>query len=555
MVSKRVVIIGAGPSGLVTAKELLERGHRPVCFEKAPGLGGVFRYDERHGSVWPRVRLTSSGPITAFSDFPVAGARMGHMTASDYVEYLSQYSRAHGVDPCLRFNTTVESVERHPDGGWEVSHSGAAGRSTELFDAVAVCSGVHQFPHLPDVPGLADFPGIVLHSSAYRGRPQVQGKRVLIVGAGESGADITAETSGCAEQTVLSLRRGVAVVPRMAFGRPRDYLTSRLINSAADWIHQTRHPDDDRKRAVYRWMFLPAVVVDKILQILFHQLWERLPALLSAPREEAGIRLEVQERIQQLLRESGGTLLEQFGTKDDAFVYALVRGTCTRVPGLVRFDGARAVFADGSVFDPEVVVFCTGFKTRIPFVDERIAAARRYLNTFVPGLGGRIAFIGFVRPGFGAIPPLAELQARWFALVQSGLRELPEREAMAAAIERSEQLQRHQFRAVSERLPHLVDFTVCCDELAAQIGCKPGRDDLARESRAFRQRFYAGPFSAAQYRLAGPGAKPELARRTIEALPVAHPWPQLVNLWLRWSLSRLLSRILGPDYAPKLTID
>jgi hypothetical protein len=91
--------------------------------------------------------------------------------------------------------------------------------------------------------------------------------------------------------------------------------------------------------------------------------------------------------------------------------------------------------------------------------------------------------------------------------------------------------------------------------LAEQVGCKPRRDDLERESRPFRLRFYAGPFVAAQYRLVGPGAKPELARRTIEALPVAHPWPELVNSWLRWRLSRILHRLLGPEYAPMLRLN
>ena len=555
MISKRVAVIGAGPSGLATAKELLEQGHRPVCFEKAPGLGGVFRFDPRHGSVWPGCRLTSSGVITAFSDFPVAGERAGHMTAEEYVRYLSDYARVRGVDAACRFGVVVESVERLPDDGWQVTHSSAAGRGTERFDAVAVCSGVHQVPCVPDVPELAEFPGTVLHSSAYRGRAQVEGKRVLVVGAGESGGDIAAEVASCAAKTTLSLRRGVAVVSRMALGKPRDFLTSRLINSPAEWIHQTRNPADDPKRSLYRSIFLPAVVLDKLLQIAYQLFWEWLPLLLAACRERSTIRLRVQALIRELLRESGGSLQEQFGTKDDAFVYALARGACTRAPELVRFDAGKAVFADGSAFEPDVVLFCTGFQTKIPYLDETIASVPRYLNTFVPGVDGSLAFIGFVRPGFGAIAPLAELQARWFALVLSGLRTLPEKEEMAALIDAWTKRRLHQFRAVGDRLAHLVDFTAFCDELAAQVGCKPGREALRQESRALRLRFYAGPFVAAQYRLIGPGARPELARRTIEALPIAHPWPQIANLWLRWRLSRILHRRLGPDYAPKLSVD
>ncbi|MGD8680879.1 MAG: SidA/IucD/PvdA family monooxygenase, partial [Lysobacterales bacterium] len=540
---------------LVTAKELREQGHQPVCFERSAGPGGVFRHDEASGAVWPTCRLTSSGTLTAFSDYPVSPDRRDHMAVGDYVDYLIEYARAFGVEEALRFGETVDSVVRDPSGGWMVSTSSTAGSNTGHFDAVAVCSGVHQHPYLPDLPGLGEFAGTVLHSSRFRGGEQVSGKRVLIVGAGESGADIVAESARLASQTVLSLRRGVAVVPRYQFGRPRDYLTSRLINSPAAWIFQTRNPEDDEKRKVYRRAFLPVVVLDKCLQVMFHQLWERLPLLRSRSWRQVRANLAAEKLKRQLLMESGGTMQEQFGTKDDTFVYALARGDCKAAPALVRFEAREAVFADGSRFAPDTVIFCTGYETKVPYLDEAIAGVPRYLHTFVPGQGGSLAFIGFVRPGFGAIPPLSELQARWFAQVQSGLLSLPGEDAMRASIAEWSERHRRQFRAVGDRLAHLVDYTAFCDELARQVGCLPSRANLQRESLRFRRRFFSGPFVAAQFRLVGPGAKPDLARRVIEALPIAHPWPQHLSLWLRWRLSRILHRRLGPDYAPKLSVN
>ena len=127
----------------------------------------------------------------------------------------------------------------------------------------------------------------------------------------------------------------------------------------------------------------------------------------------------------QLLAESGGTVNEQFGTKDDAFVRALAAGTLKRVGGIRRFEGRSVYFDDGTVFEPDLVIFCTGFETRMRFFEEPVAIQERYLNTFSPILGASLAFIGFVRPAFGAIPPLAELQARWFALLLSGEVKLP----------------------------------------------------------------------------------------------------------------------------------
>jgi len=105
---------------------------------------------------------------------------------------------------------------------------------------------------------------------------------------------------------------------------------------------------------------------------------------------------------------------------------------------------------------------------------------------------------------------------------------------------------------VRGRLDYLVDFTSLCDELASAFGCKPSWAAICSESLAFRLRFFASPFVAAQYRLVGPHAKPEMARKVIAELPIAHPLPMLTAYYMHWRLSRVLHRILGPEFAPKL---
>ena len=544
--AKRVAVIGAGPSGLATVKALLEEGHAPVGFERAPSVGGVFRFDEADGVVWESCRLTSSGLLTAFSDFPVPAARAEHMTARQYVAYLGAYGEAFGVMRHIRFGTTVRAVTRSGSAGWSVRSAGPDGERDEPFDAVAVCSGLHQHPHVPRFPGQETFAGTVMHGAEYRRGGQVAGKKVLIVGAGESGADIVAEVAEHAAETVLSLRRGVAVVSRRSFGRPRDYQTSRILNSAAHWIFQTRNPKDDGKRNVYRAAFLPLVVVDKGLQLLYRFFWEFLPLLYSTRRSAVRANLDTRKMTMRLLEESGGTVAEQFGTKDDEFVRAIAIGKCRRAVAVDRFEGSSVVFADGTRFEPDLVILCTGFDTRMPFLDEAVAAAPRYLHTFNPDVGESLGFVGFLRPAFGAIPPLAELQARWFALVQSGQRRLPSRAEMQASIEHWTRVS----RATSSGRCAAASTTwwttrPFCDELASRIGCKPAWADLRRERLSFRVRFFAAPFVAAQYRLLGPHARPELAREMIAGLPVVHPLPDLINLYLRWRMSRALHRVLG----------
>jgi dimethylaniline monooxygenase (N-oxide forming) len=552
---KRVAVIGAGPSGLATVKELLDEGHEPVCYDRAPSLGGVFRFGETDGVVWESCRLTSSILLTAFSDFPDPRGRDGHLTAAEYVEYLGAYADAFGVTPHLRFGTSVEAVTRRAEGDWTVRVRDAGGSREERFDAVAVCSGLHQHPHVPKFAGAETFTGRIMHGAEYRRPAQVAGKRVLVVGAGESGADVVAEVARNAAETVLSLRRGVAAQPRKMFGVPKDFLTSRVLNSASHWVFQTRNPADDRKRLIYKMAFVPLVVFDKILQLCYRFFWEYLPLYFSRRASEIKENLETRRLTVRLLAESGGTVNEQFGTKTDDFVRAIVNGRCRRTPAIARFDGPRAIFEDGSAFEPDLVLLCTGFETRIPFLDPEIAGAPRFMHAFNPQVGPSLGFIGFLRPAFGAIPPLAELQARWFALLASDRLTLPPAGEMRASIEHWTEFRSHMFRALGESLEHLVDFTPFCDEIASRIGCKPTTGALAREDRAFRYRFFAAPFVAAQYRLIGPHAKPDLARATIRALPVTHPLPDLVNLYLRWTMSRTLHRLLGPEYAPKLALN
>ncbi len=477
------------------------------------------------------------------------------MRIGDYVDYLIGYCEKFELGNCIRFATSVESVSKSRSGVWTLLLRDSSGIREEHFDAVAICSGLHQHLNLPRFAGQDTFTGELIHGAHYRRPAQVSGKRVLIVGAGESGADLTAEVAAHAAETVLSLRRGVAVLPRTIFGKPQDLQVSRLQNSSAHWIFQTRNPLDDAKRRVYRWSFLPFVFIDKFIQLTFRVFWEFLPQLWDSSFAAVRSNLRTRKLTLQLLRMSQGTLNEQFGTKTDDFVRAMATGKCRLAPAIERMDHQRVVFADHSEFSPDLVILCTGFETQLPFLDDEIASAPRFLNTFNPDLGADLGFIGFVRPAFGAIPPLAELQARWFALLQTGHLTLPSKVAMKESIERSSQNRGHIFRAVKGRLDYLVDFTSCCDGLASMIGCKPAWHDIRNENSRFRRRFLSGPFAAAQYRMVGPHARPEIARAVIENLPIAHPWPYLANLYLRWTLSRLLHRVAGADYAPNLELE
>ena len=123
-----------------------------------------------------------------------------------------------------------------------------------------------------------------MHGSEYRRPAQVARKKVLVVSAGESGADVVAEVARNAAETMLALRRGVVAQLRKMFGVPKDFLTSRVLNGASHWVFQTRNPADDRKRHIYKSVFVPLVVIDKILQLGYRFFWEYLPLYFGLGR-------------------------------------------------------------------------------------------------------------------------------------------------------------------------------------------------------------------------------------------------------------------------------
>jgi len=493
---KKVCVIGAGPAGLCTIKELMEKGHQVVCLEASDRIGGVFS----RRSTRPTLKLTSSPHLTAFSAYPAPQDRHAHWTCAEYAVYLGQYAERFGLLPSIRLNSEVVSISRAGERFSVAYRHDGEDKVEDAIDHMAVCTGLHAEPIRPEFPGVEKFTGEIVHSGELNWSADGSlvshsfiGKTVAVVGIGETAGDLTAVVIELgARSCLLSIRdkrAGAFILPRVnpGTGLNNDYDTNRLRYSLPKWLH-------NRASIACSW----------------------LTARFS--------RLDPEARVRSgLLLRSHVPPFQGYATKTDAFVPHLVSGKGRIVPEIASLgDGNRVTFSDGSVEQVDMILLCTGFKPKsLPMTDgdcRPITQKGHYLRMFDPEQGDRIGFIGTARPAIGSIPSAAEMQARYLALVVSGERRLPSESRMVEEIAAAQKALRADF---GEDWGHrLTNWIPYMDQLAARIGCRPPlRLWLERPRTALN--CVVGPGNAYQYRLHGPGARPEEAAEIIRSLPVA----------------------------------
>lgn len=216
----RVVVVGGGPSGIVCLKTLLEASVDAVLLEAEQGLGGTFR-----ARGYENANLVSSRQLTSFSDFRLPRDHPDHLSLPEYVDYLEAYARHFGLDDVkrrgaawdgrgrIRLGAKVLSVRRGSGGKGHVvqyrKDGGEGGEEETMLecDAVALCTGLHVTPAVPAIPGFENIPERI-HSSEYKGRAQLAGKKVLLLGCGETAMDIAYESVKAGAKEVVMCHRG-----------------------------------------------------------------------------------------------------------------------------------------------------------------------------------------------------------------------------------------------------------------------------------------------------------------------------------------------------------
>jgi hypothetical protein len=419
----KACIIGAGSSGIAAAQVLQSRGIDFDCFEKGSQTGGNWRYENDNGmsSAYRSLHINTSRRVMAFKSLPMPEDYPDYPDHFQMAAYFDEVVERYNLRGRIKFRTEVLAVVPVEDsvGEWDVTVAGPDGRATERYGAVIVANGHHwdaRWPE-PTFPGADEFEGEQLHAHEYREPDVLVGKRVLVLGIGNSGVDIAVESSRIAEETFVSIRRGAWILPKYLNGKPIDEILNPITGLAPIPVQRLF-----TKRA------LGVAVGD--------------PTTYGLPKPDH-------------------KLFEAHPTVSSEFLPRLGHGDITAKPNIQAFTGGKTVrFVDGSEEQIDLVVYCTGYKITFPFFESEVLSApdnrlllyRRVASVERPGL----YFIGFIQP-LGPIMPIAEAQSEWVADLISGRATLPPATAMREQISAEEARQAKRFVA-SKRHTVEVDF-------------------------------------------------------------------------------------------------
>ncbi|XP_072199839.1 dimethylaniline monooxygenase [N-oxide-forming] 2-like [Excalfactoria chinensis] len=474
----RVAVIGAGVSGLAATKCCLDEGLEPICFERNEDIGGLWHIadntDCRRVSVYHSVISNTSKEMSCFSDFPFPEDFPSFLPHSLFLEYLRMYARHFQLLRHIRFKTTVISVRKHPDfatsGQWDVVTETEGIQESHVFDAVMVCVGNFQQPHLP----LASFPGIetrfrgqYFHSLEYKDAAAFQGKRVLVVGIGNTACDIAVDLSHVAAKVFLSARSSTWVFSRLAnHGFPWDMVNTTRFNHFLEWL-------------------LPSAIMKRI-KIWKMNSWFNHKIYGLASAESSNFNFIINEELP----------------------FCMLSGTIVLKSNVKEFTETSAIFEDGTTEENiDVVIFATGYNFSFSFLEESICNPLKNNSTlykciFPPQLERpTLAIIGLVKLT-GSVMVGAEIQARWVTGVFAGAYKLPPSSKMMAEVSKRQLAVK---RSQSEKQALRLNFISYTSEIASCAGVKPSMLRLLLTDPRLALAVFFGPCTSYQYRLTGRG--------------------------------------------------
>ncbi|MCB9226151.1 MAG: NAD(P)-binding domain-containing protein [Chitinophagales bacterium] len=334
---EKYCIIGAGPAGLAGAKNLIENNIPFDGYDAGKDVGGLWNINNPLSTMYESAHLISSKTMTEFKDFPMKNEVADYPSHTEMFNYFRDYAEHFGIKKHYTFETSVVKTEEK-DGLWEITLDNG---EKKLYKGLIIANGTLAHPNIPKFKG--NFTGEIFHSKDYKNSDVFAGKKVLIIGAGNSGCDIAVDAIHRAKRTAISMRRGYHFVPKYVFGKPADTLGG-LVNL----------PTSIKR------------VIDK-----------RLLKLFTGDPQRVGF------------PEPDHKLYEAHPIVNSLIVYYAGHGDIDIKGDIDHFEGKTVYFKNGTQEDYDLILLATGYKLHYPFIDNeelnwKGASPHLYLNIFHP---------------------------------------------------------------------------------------------------------------------------------------------------------------------------
>ncbi len=355
--SERHCIVGAGPGGLAAARAFLNLGLEVDVFERHSGVGGIWDRSNAGTPMYESAHFISSRDLSAFHGYKMPSDYPDYPNQRQILAYIQGFSDAYGLTEHIRFSTSVDDASF--DGThWQVRTSDG---HTRTYRTLTCANGTQWYPVMPTYAGQETFTGTIMHSQSYSEGSQLTGKRVLVVGAGNSGVDIACDAARFASQASISVRRGYHLIPKHILGMPADAFGES-------------GPHLPVKAAQF--------VFPKLLKLVVGD-----PSKHGWPKPDH-------------------KLFETHPIVNDQILHYLRHGDLSVCREVAAFDGDQVVFTDGKRQPFDLVIMATGYETKVPYLDRSMFQWKgnrpnlflRLFSQSQPGL----AAIGFTEGDGGA---------------------------------------------------------------------------------------------------------------------------------------------------------
>ena len=319
---ERFCIIGAGPSGLAAARAFKDAGVPFDLLDRNRDIGGIWDIDSPGSPMYETAHFISSKTLSGFEGFPMPAHYPDYPGWRQILDYLRSFADAHGLRPHFEGGADVAQVLPDEGDHWRVMLASGAVRR---YAGVVVAVGHDWIPRTPSYPGT--FSGEVYHSVRYRSPREFTGKRVLVVGGGNSGCDIASDAAVYAERALISLRRGYHFLPKHIFGKPTD---------------------------------------------LFFRSGPQPRARIAQPILSMILRVVVGDLTRYGLQAPDHKPLESHPIVNSQLLHHLSHGNVTPKVDVAEFAGRQVRFVDGTTEEVDLVLFATGYRHELPCLSDAL---------------------------------------------------------------------------------------------------------------------------------------------------------------------------------------